>query len=290
MKRWAAYVLLLPGILLVALFLSGVVNALVQSLGYIPALGLTDVTMKYYAEIFTQPQFLSSVFLSLWIALVSSVPASVFGVLVCAALTMGKCSGRSISRLVRLPILVPHTVAALFIIVIFSQSGLLSRALFAAGLIGAQENFPSLLFNADGIGIIVAYLWKEIPFVAYFVLALMSSVSTTLGEASENLGVSKFKTFLHVTLPLSMPAVFKAFIIIFAFSFGAYELPYLLGATLPRALPVQAYIEYLNPDLQHRPYAMAMNGVMLLLTLGTGALYYRLMNRSIGGMRGDQDG
>lgn len=289
MKRWAAYALLLPAMLLGALFLSGVVNALVQSLGYIPALGLTDVTLKYYADIFLRREFLSSVWLSLWIALVSSVLACVFGVLVCAALTLKQGAGKRIAQLVRLPILVPHTVVALFVIMIFSQSGLLSRSLFALGLTGAQESFPPLLFHADGVGIIAAYLWKEIPFVAYFVLALMSSVSSTLGEASENLGVSKFKTFLHVTLPLSMPAVLKAFIIIFAFSFGAYELPYLLGATLPRALPVQAYVEYLNPDLRHRPYAMAMNGVMLLLTLSASLLYYRLMTRSIGN-GGKKDG
>lgn len=75
MKRWAAYALLLPGILLDVLFLSGVVNALVQSLGYIPALGLEDFTVKYYLEIFTRPQFLQSVLLSVWIALVSSVTA-----------------------------------------------------------------------------------------------------------------------------------------------------------------------------------------------------------------------
>ena len=59
-----------------------------------------------------------------------------------------------------------------------------------------------------------------------------------------------------------MPAIKKAFLIILAFSFGAYELPFLLGPTLPKALPVQAYIEYLSPDLLNRPYAMALNGLI----------------------------
>ena len=64
-----------------------------------------------------------------------------------------------------------------------------------------------------------------------------------------------------------MPAVLGAFFILLSYNFGAYELPFLLGETSPKALPVQAYIEYTHPDLLHRPYAMAMNTVMLLVSL-----------------------
>ena len=65
-------------------------------------------------------------------------------------------------------------------------------------------------------------------------LALMAGVSRTLGEAAENLGASPLRSFLTVTLPLSLPAVSQAFLIIFLFAFGGYELPLLLGATVPR--------------------------------------------------------
>ncbi len=71
-----------------------------------------------------------------------------------------------------------------------------------------------------------------------------------------------------------MPAIRKAFLIILTFSFGAYELPFLLGPTIPKALPVQAYIEYIHPDLRHRPYAMAMNGLILIITWTMAGIYY----------------
>ena len=106
----------------------------------------------------------------------------------------------------------------------------------------------------------------------------MASINKTLGEAAENLGASRLKTFFHITLPLSMTAIRKAFLIILTFSFGAYDLPFLLGATLPKALPVQAHIEYLNTDLLYRPYAMAMNGLILIITWTMAGLYY-LMTR-----------
>ena len=115
--------------------------------------------------------------------------------------------------------------------------------------------------------------------MAYFSLALMSGVSHTLGEAAENLGASPLRSLFSVTLPLSMPAISKAFLIVLVFAFGGYELPVLLGATLPKALPVQAYLSYMSPELRDRPYAMAMYGVILLLSVAMAGLYGLLTRR-----------
>ena len=109
----------------------------------------------------------------------------------------------------------------------------------------------------------------------------MAGISDTLGEAAENLGASPARSFFHITLPLSLPAITNAFLIIFVFAFGGYELPFLLGVTLPKALPVQAYIAYSSPDLLQRPYAMAMNGIILLLSLGMALLYHVLTQKLI---------
>ena len=270
-SKLTPWLLLLPFLAVTALVVLSVWNILVQSLGLIPAFGLTEPTIEYYRQVLTSGSFLSSLAVSLKIALFSAVLATVLGVLVCAALTA--CRKDGIVHVVRLPILVPHTVVALFVITICSQTGLIARAGAALGLIGDSGEFPQLLFTKSYAGVILAYLWKEIPFVAYFVLALMSGVSSTLGEAAENLGASPLKSFFQITLPLSMPAITKAFLIIFIFAFGGYELPLILGATVPKALPVQAYLAYMDPNLLNRPYAMAMNGVILLLSVTMAALY-----------------
>ena len=188
--------------------------------------------------------------------------------------------------LIRLPILVPHTVTALFAILILSQTGLLARWAWALGVISDPGELPQLLFTPGYGGTILAYLWKEIPFVAYFSLALMAGVSDTLGEAAENLGASPLRAFLAVTLPLSLPAVSQAFLIIFLFAFGGYELPLLLGATLPKALPVYAHLAYMHPDLRQRPAAMALYGVILLLSIAMAALYGLLTRRLLRKMGG----
>ena len=285
-KKWHIAVLLAPFLALTALLLFSVWNVAIQSFGYIPAFGLTEFTTEHYAKVLQDETFLRALGVSLRIALLSAVLSAVLGVLLSAALIRCRKRDGAMLYLVRMPILVPHAVVAVFAINLLSQAGLVARVAAALGLIAEQSQFPQLLFTPDYGGAIAAYLWKEIPFVAYFVLALMFSVSDTLGEAAENLGASPLRSFFSVTLPLTLPAIVKAFLIIFIFAFGGYELPLLLGATVPKALPVQAYRAYMSPNLRDRPYAMAMNGVILLLALAMAALYGVLTRRMLKRMGG----
>lgn len=274
MRKSYPYLLLAPFIFLTVIFALGVGNAFIQSFGYIPAFGMEDMTLDYYRDVFSKPELFSSIKLSFYIALTSSVIAVLFGIILCLAIISNKKASSKVMNIVKLPIFVPHTITAFFVILFFSQSGILARVCYLIGLIDVSEKFPMLLFSENSIGIIIGYLWKEIPFVAYFLFAFMSNINETLGEAAENLGASRIKVFFHIILPLSFPTINKVFMIIFAFSFGAYELPFLLGATMPKALPVQAYIEYIHPDLRHRAYAMALNGVILIITLILSGVYY----------------
>lgn len=287
-KNATVVLLLLPFLIITGVVLVSIWNVAVQSLGYIPAFGLTRPTLQYYIQVFTRADFLSAVWVSLKIALWSAVFASMFGVLLSMALIKCRKTTGGLLYALRLPILVPHAVVAVFVIQLLSQTGLLARFAHLLGLLEDYTEFPQLLFTPGYFGTIAAYLWKEIPFVAYFVLAFMSSISDTLGEAAENLGASGLRSFWEVTLPLSVPVISRAFLIIFIFAFGGYELPLLLGSTLPKALSVQTYLTYMSPDLLQRPLAMAMNGVVLLLSAGMALLYSMAvsrLNRKIGGVK-----
>ena len=277
MKRKTHILLLVPFLLVMLLLLVSVWNVLTQSMGIIPAFGLTEPTFDYYSRVLGDGDFLASLRVSLSISLWSAIFACIFGVLLSMALIKLNKTRGGLLYAVRLPILIPHAVAAVFTIQLLGQTGLGARLCYALGMIEDFSQFPQLLYTPGYEGAILAYLWKEIPFVAYFVLAFMGGISHTLGEAAENLGASPIKSFFHITLPLSLPVIAKAFLIIFIFAFGGYELPFLLGATLPKALPVQAYIAYTSPDLLQRPLAMAMNGVILLLSVAMAAMYWVLV-------------
>ena len=285
-KKQTAYLLLLPLMGMTALALLACGSVLTQSLGVIPAFGLTEPTLNYYREALADPAFFSALGVSLRVALLSALAAAVLGTALCAALV--RVGPGPMGLLIRLPILVPHAVTALFAILLLSQTGLLARWAWALGVISEPGEFPQLLFTPGYGGTILAYLWKEIPFVAYFTLALMAGVSCTLGEAAENLGASPLRAFLTVTLPLSLPAISQAFLIIFLFAFGGYELPLLLGATLPKALPVYAHLAYMHPDLRQRPAAMALYGLILLLSAAMATLYGLLTRHLLRRVEGGQ--
>lgn len=280
MKKLAPYLLSVPQILLGMLFLTGLITGITQSLGVIPVFGLEEATLDYYKEVFAKPDMLRSVLYSLYIAFASAGLSTVAGVLICMVLvSAGKTKGKMM-RVVQIPIVVPHVVVAIFVINILSQNGLLARAAYMLGLISEQQDFPMLIYDPGGIGVILAYLWKEIPFIIYFVIGLMASIDGRLGEAAVNLGAGRLASFVRVTLPLCMPSILSGFLIIFVFALGAYELPALLGATAPKALPVLAYIQYTHPDLKNRPYAMALNGIIIAISLLSAVVYFLLVKKN----------
>ena len=280
-KKMTPYLLLVPQLILGAVFIIGLGTGIIQSFGVIPAFGLETPTLDYYKEILTRPDTLQSLRYSLYIAFVSAFFATVTGTLLCAVFVNRKRTKGGIMRIIQLPIIVPHVVVALFVVNILSQNGILARICAQFGLIAEQQQFPMFLYDSNGVGIILAYLWKEIPFIVYFVIALMANINGNLGEAAVNLGANKFQAFFKVTLPLCMNTILSGFLIVFVFALGAYELPHILGATTPKALPELAYIEYTKPDLLARPYAMAINGIIIIISLISAILYFILLRKSI---------
>ncbi|MFR7990226.1 MAG: ABC transporter permease [Anaerovoracaceae bacterium] len=280
-QRKFPFLLLMPLIVLTVLVLSGAAVCLVQSIGIIPSLGLTNPTLQYFADLLkgngegSSASLLDSAGISLYIAFASSLLSVSIGVLLCRAVISCKRAEGLMRQLLTVPIMLPHTVAALFTVFLCSQSGIFSRLLYIMGVIPDQDAFPALLYDEGSIGIIMAYLWKGIPFVCYFVLPSMKGIDPALYEAAYSMGATKWKSFFRITLPICLPAILGALFILLSYNFGAYELPFLLGATSPKALPVQAYIEYTHPDLLHRPYAMAMNAVMLLISLVFAVLWWK---------------
>ena len=86
-------------------------------------------------------------------------------------------------------------------------------------------------------------------------------------------------------MPLCKNTILSGFLIIFVFALGAYEIPQLLGPTLPKALPVLSYIQYTHPNLQNSPYAMALNGITIIISLISAVIYYNLVKNNIPSMK-----
>ncbi len=256
------------------LFAGGLVSAVVQSVGYMPAIGQTEINLDAYREVLSGGEFLDSFLLTVYVAGVSTAVSTVLAVL--AAMTLRRSSGRVSAVVFQLPITIPHLLAAVGIALVVSQTGLGARLAAALGLIGEPKEFPALLYDRYSVGIILTYVWKEVPFVALVVLAALRGVAGELEDVARTLGASSWQRFWYVVFPVISPGVVAASLLVFAFTFGAFEVPYLLGKTYPTMLPVMAYNEYRDIELSARPLAMAINVLISFITAIFAALYLRL--------------
>lgn len=267
--------LLAPALLVIGvLFAGGLFAAVVQSLGYLPAIGQTEISLDAYREVLTGEDFVDSFLLTTYVAAASTGISTVLAVL--AALALRRAGGRLSAIVFQLPITIPHLVAAVGIALVISQAGLGARLAAALGLIGDPGEFPALLYDRYSVGIILTYVWKETPFIALVVLASLRGVTGELEEVARTLGANAWQRFWYVVFPVISPGIIAASLIVFAFTFGAFEVPYLLGRTYPTILPVMAYNEYRDIELTARPVAMAINVLIALITAVFAALYLRL--------------
>jgi putative spermidine/putrescine transport system permease protein len=234
--------------------------------GLVLALGQVDG--EAWGQVLSAARVWRSLGFTLWIALASSLMASVLGLAMALLLRQSFRGRKVVGGLIAASLTLPHAVGAVGVLFLFSQSGLLSRLAFALGLIHAPADFPALTHDGWGVGIILHYVWKEAPFVALVLLAALRGRVAEQEQAARTLGAGPWAAFRHVTLPALAPALLVAWIITFGFALGAYEVPLMLGTHDPQALPVLAWQVFAQPDLAQAPQAVAMSLLLALVTVG----------------------
>lgn len=282
MEKLQVPLMLLPALtVLTALFAGGMVIGVGQSLGYMPVIGLNDFTLQHYADVLTDRNFLQSLWLTFRLAFVTTLLAVMFSVAFALVLRRAFRGSQLTTFVYQIPLPVPHLVAAAGIVLLVTQSGLISRGFATAGLISEPAQFPVLVFDRPGIAIILSYLWKEIPFIGLVVLAILKGVGPQYEELAQTLGANAWQRFWYVLLPLMLPALLSTSIIVFAFTFASYEIPLLLGVRFPTTLPVLAFRLYQDPDLALRPQAMAISVVLAVVALVLLVAYRRLVRYAV---------
>ncbi|CAM3529525.1 ABC transporter permease [Deinococcus frigens] len=273
----------LPALVVTALlFGGGLLLGGLQSLGYAPALGQTALKLDAYRDLFADRSFWAALGLTAWVATASTFLAAVFGTAFALLLQRAGAGGR-LRFLFGLTLPIPHLVASVLTLLLISQSGLLSRLTLAAGITSGPQDFPALLYDRRGLGILLELVWKETPFIGLNVLAALTRLDPRLNEVARTLGAGRWTRLVRVTLPLIRPALLSSGILVFAFSLSSFEVPALLGATSPTTLPVLAYRAFTDTDLSTRAEALAIS--MVVAALG-GALVWGYVRATGRGGRG----
>jgi spermidine/putrescine transport system permease protein len=214
---------------LVLFFLIPVVTVAAYSVGL-----LTLTSRDAYLSVQPWRDFLfGSIYLSVFwrsveMALVVSVISVVLAYPVAYVLALVAGSRKYTLLLVIIaPFLTSYLLRVLAWRVILQEQGVVNSFLRTVGLLGSGESIPWLFNSRFAVYLVLAYAW--VPFVALPIFVALESLDHALLEASSDLGASRWRTFLTITFPLSMPGVIAAFVFVFIPTIGEFVTPSLVG-------------------------------------------------------------
>lgn len=207
----------------------------------------------------------SAAWVTLRLALWTTGVLFVLGLPLAYWLATTRFPGRSvIEALVTMPLVLPPTVVGFYLLVVTAPDHFLGRSL------AAITDIDRLAFTFPGI--VLGSVLFNLPFTIRPFTAAFQSVERRLVEAAWCLGVSRWRTFMGVVLPLAWPGILTGLALCFAHSLGEFGVVLMVGGNIPgvtRTLSIAIYdeVQALNYAAADR-MAMAMVGFALgVLTL-----------------------
>jgi putative spermidine/putrescine transport system permease protein len=263
--------LLLPGVGFLVLFLAvPLIQVLLRSVGVGIIGQASHFTWGYYRQFIEEAQYRDGFIFSFWLGLASTI-ISLAIALFFSALMQVRFPGRALfSVFYKVPLVVPSLVAAFLILTIIAPGGLMARLVAHWGW-----EWPQLVYDRWGWGIILVQVWHNVPFMMVIISAVMASIPTDVLEAARNLGASPWYVFRLITVPMSLAGISAASLLVFIQVFGAFAVPALLESAYPTALPVIMQVEMM--DRAHWGLTSALGSIVTVSSGIVLLLYYRLV-------------
>ncbi|MBI4852391.1 MAG: extracellular solute-binding protein [Acidobacteria bacterium] len=200
-------------------------------------------TLKWYEIAWRDIAVIQSVRVSLVVALLSTIFSTVLGTLGALALTRYELRLRAFyDTLFYLPVIIPEIVIGFATVIFF-------------GLIGFKLGISS---------IVIAHVAFSVSYVVFVVRARLVGMDRSLEEASMDLGANELQTFFRVTLPLLMPGIISASLLVFTISLDDYVITSFVAGSNATTLPLQIYSMVktgVTPEIN------AISSVLLVVTI-----------------------
>jgi spermidine/putrescine transport system permease protein len=164
----------------------------------------------------------------------TSLTVSVVAVLMAfpVAYYLAFCRGKSKYTwlvIVIAPFLTSYLLRILAFKVILTDDGLVNSALFETGLRGEGHQVEWLLYTQFTVLLVLLYAW--VPFVTLPIFVALENMDRRLLEAATDLGASRMRAFMKITLPIAAPGIVAAFLFVFIPTIGEFVTPALVGGS-----------------------------------------------------------
>jgi ABC-type spermidine/putrescine transport system permease subunit I len=223
-------VLILPGLLLVAaLFLYPLSFSLVSA--FTEGGGFTLLHFEKAFELYSV-----DVRFTLFIVLTSTVLIALISIAIAGVLTL---SGTPwlvavLRSLYRWPLFIPFIVAAQCMRTFLAKNGLMNNSLVAMGVLEPLQTTSFL----DWRGIIITFVWKQVPFVTLLLAGAMASLDRATIEAGRNLGASRLRVLIEIVLPQVAQTLLVGLVLSFVTMLSVLSVPLMVAGSQPTMLTV----------------------------------------------------
>jgi len=263
--RWVGLALLAPALAVILVFF---VAPLAMSA--VVAFRSKDggLTLEHFAKSFDL--YTTDLLFTLAIVLASTILIGLVAIAIAGYLTLGE-NPRTVAILrwlYRWPLFIPFVVAGQVMRTFLAKNGMLNHVLIGTGLI-EPLSAQSLL---DWRGIVVAFVWKQAPFVTLLLAGAMASIETQHIEAARNLGARRLRVLIDIILPQVRGTLLVGLVLSFVTMLSVLSVPLMINPNSPTMMTV---------DVAYRintfgDYAVANALCLLSLILAAGGAWFYL--------------
>ncbi len=279
-SRFMLFLLILPAAGFIFLFLAvTMAMILLQSVGLYSLIGESRFTLDYWAALLDRG-FLDSFLFSLKVGIGSAFGTLLFSYPLALFLRRRAFGARTIGAMVKVPLFVPALVAAFLILNLLAFHGVVNSTLLWLGLIDRPLR---MLNDTFGWNVLLIQIWKNMPFQLLIIAAVLQTIQTDIEDAARNLGASPLRVILHIIMPLSIPGVLIAVVLVFIMTFGDYAITRLAGPVYPSSLSVLMFTDAFT--LQRWGVAACIGATIVVSSLIFVAIYARAARAMQGGAR-----
>lgn len=234
----------------------------------------TTFTLKNYREAFSDPIYRTLMLRSLWISGIVTVVTVVLAFPIAYFVSFYVPPERKALWifLITIPFWTSYLLRVFLWKVILGFNGVLNSSLQTVGII--DEPLTFILYNANAVVITLAHAFA--PFTILPIYVALEKIDRSLLEASRDLGENRMTTFFRVTLPLAMPGVVAAVLIVFIPTIGDYVTPRLVGG--PNGLMIANMIQTQFLKLNNAPMGATL-AVLAMASVTVISLIFLFMNR-----------
>lgn len=212
-----------------------------------------------------------ALWLTLRLAILTVVVLAPVAIVVGRWLALTKLRGKSIiEAALALPLVLPPTVIGFYLLISFGSSSWFGQTY--------QQLFGhTLVFTFEGL--LVASVIVNIPFAVQPVQRAFEGVGAELREAAATCGMSWWRAFWRIELPLAWPGILTGIVLTFAHTLGEFGVVLMVGGSIPGETKTIAIAIYDRVQAFDDTGAGRMAAVLLLISIVSIALSFLLTQR-----------